>query len=278
MVAAAVIGGSVASAAIGANASGKAASQQGQSAQFANNYQLGTYLQNQRDTRPYIDVGQTANAQMINDVHDGTLGGQFTPDSFAPTSPGNSTFTQQDFQNNLDPGYGFQLNQGQQALQNSQAAQNGVMSGSALKGLIDYNQGAASTGYQNAYNRWLSTYNANQSAYQNSYNRWAGQQQNRYNVLSGLSNLGANTAVGAGTNNVSSANGASNAVIAQGNAQAAGTVGTANAINSGISNGSGYMYLNSLMNNNNSSYDTGFNGQNNATNQAGLDNFISGLS
>lgn len=261
MVAAAIIGGSVASAAIGANASGKAASQQGQSAQFANNFSLGTYEQSQRDQRPYIDVGHTAESDILNGLHDGSLGGTFN-------SPNGNTFTPDQFLQNQDPGYGFQLNQGQQALQNSQAAQSGVLSGAALKGLIGYNQGMASTGYQNAYNRWLSTN-------QNAYSQWQGQQSNRYGMLANLSSLGENAAVGAGNSGVGYANGMANTAQAIGNAQAAGTVGTANAINSGISNGSGYMYLNSLMNGGgNSSYDTGFNGQNNPANQAGLDNLM----
>lgn len=232
MVAAAVIGGSVASAAIGAGASRSAANSQGMSAQAAQNFNIGTYEQTQRDLRPYTDVGHTASAEIQNDLANGSLGG---------TSGIGTTFTPEDYLNNKDPGYQFQLDQGQQALQNSQAAGSGVLSGAALKGLIGYNQGMAATGYQNAYNRWLTSAQFGQ-------NQWLSQQQNRYGILSGQASLGENAASSSGNSGVGYATGGANAALAGGNAAAAGTVGAANAVTSGISNGSGYMYLNSLMN------------------------------
>lgn len=232
MVAAAVIGGSVASAAIGANASSRAAGQQQAGSQFAQNFELGTYEQTQRELGPYVNAGHAASSEIQNEIADGSLGGK---------SGIGTTFTPEDYLNNKDPGYQFQLDQGQQALQNSQAAGSGVLSGAALKGLIGYNQGMASTGYQNAYNRWLSSAQFGQ-------NQWLTQQQNRYGMLNGQVSLGENAASSSGNSGVGYAAGGANAAIAGGNAAAAGTVGTANAINSGISNGSGYMYLNSLMN------------------------------
>lgn len=225
--AAALVGGAAAlgGAAISANASKSAASSQAQSSSNALEMQLGTYEANNEMINPFVVAGQGATQTLDNDLYggNGTLGGNFTP---------------QDYLNNQDPGYGFQLNQGQQALQNSQASQDGVLSGSALKGLINYNQGAASTGYQNAYNRWLST------------------QQNTYGQLHDMATLGANAQLGVGTQNVNSANGASSALTNIGNAQASGTVGSANALSSGLSNGAGYYYLNSMLNNNNNNSTT----------------------
>jgi hypothetical protein len=55
----------------------------------------------------------------------------------------------------LDPGIQFQTQQGNLALQNSQAAKNGTLSGGALKDLIGYNQGMAGTGYQSAFDRYM---------------------------------------------------------------------------------------------------------------------------
>lgn len=146
------------------------------------------------------------------------------------------------------PGYQFQLNQGQQALQNSQAAQNGVLSGAALKSLVNYNQDYASTGYQNAYNRWLNTYNADQNAYQNGYNRWLSSQQNAYGQLHDMASLGQNSAAQVGNTGASYASSQANLMSNMGSAQAAGTVGSANAINSALSNGTGYYMLNGMLN------------------------------
>lgn len=212
--------GAVAGGAIAANGAKSAAGAQGQSATNALYNQMLMEVQSHNDTLPYIQTGSWAQGKFQQGLQDGTFGGKFTG---------------QDYLNNADPGYGFQLNQGQQALQNSQAAGSGVLSGAALKGLIGYNQGMASTGYQNAYNRWLSTQGQN------------------YGQLSGLMSLGENAAVGSGNAGVGYANGASSAAQNIGNARAAGDVGSANALSSGISNGAGYYALNNMLGGNKSS-------------------------
>lgn len=65
----------------------------------------------------------------------------------------NPQFTEQDFRN--DPGYQFRLEQGQQALERSQAARGGLLSGRALRETQELGQGLADQSYQDAYNRWL---------------------------------------------------------------------------------------------------------------------------
>jgi len=215
MVAAAVIGAGLGGALISSSASKSAANTQADAANNATAQQLAMYQQNQSNLQPYMQGGNTALSTLSGKMADGSLGGNFMP---------------ADYLANKDPGYDFQLNQGQQALQNSQAAGSGVLSGSALKGLINYNQGVASTGYQNAYNRWLSS------------------QQNTFGQLSGVAGLGESAAAGAGTTGAGYASGISNTITGAGNAQAAGTVGSANAISNGLSSGAGYMYLNGLLN------------------------------
>lgn len=224
MVAAAVIGAGLGGALISANASKSAANTQANAANAATAQQEGMYEQNQANLQPYMQGGNVALSSLNSKLASGALGGNFTP---------------ADYLANQDPGYAFQLAQGQQALQNSQAAQDGVLSGSALKGLINYNQGVASTGYQNAYNRWLQS------------------QQNTFGQLMGTATLGENAAAGAGTTGAGYANGISNTITGSGNAQAAGTVGSANAISNGLSNGSGYLYLNSLLSGNNGGVSSG---------------------
>jgi hypothetical protein len=63
-------------------------------------------------------------------------------------------FSPQDLEN--DPGYQFQLQQGNQALERSLAAQGMGQSGAALKAAQEYGQGLASQSYGDAYNRYLS--------------------------------------------------------------------------------------------------------------------------
>lgn len=54
-----------------------------------------------------------------------------------------------------DPGYQFQLAQGNKALDRTQSARGNYFSGDALRAAQDYGQGLASTTYGDAYNRFL---------------------------------------------------------------------------------------------------------------------------
>ena len=84
----------------------------------------------------------------------------------------------------IDPSYQFRLQQGQQALENSNAAR-GLNTGATAKGLLDYGQGAASQEYQNIYTRALQNYQTNANlgmasqnqAYNQALQPW--QQQNQ---------------------------------------------------------------------------------------------------
>lgn len=107
------------------------------------------------------------------------------------------------------PGYKFTKQQGLLATQNAAAAQGLGVSGNALAAASQYATGLASQNYQQYFNDY-----------------WANQ-NNRYNQLMGVMQLGANTAVGAGSNVASTA-------AATGQAQA----NAANALGSGISGAS----------------------------------------
>lgn len=61
-----------------------------------------------------------------------------------------------------DPGYLFNLQQGQQGLDRSLGAQGGLFSGNALKAASQYNQGYANNAFNDYYQRW-----ANQTGSQN---------------------------------------------------------------------------------------------------------------
>ena len=210
----AIGGGLVGSALINAYASNSAADKQVGAANNATQLQQEIYNQNQANLNPYMQQGNAAGTQLSSLLSSGAL---------------TSNFTAQDYLDNQDPGYQFQLQQGQQALQNSQAASNGVLSGSAMKDLINYNQGVASTGYQNAFNRWQS------------------QQTNTYNRLLGVAQLGENAAAGAGNTGATIGANEASTITGAGNAAAAGTVGTANAVTGAVNSGMGYYYLNNLL-------------------------------
>ena len=62
------------------------------------------------------------------------------------------------------PGMQWQMQQGTNAIQNQAAAQGLGAGGNVLKDLTKYGQGLASTYYNDAFNRALSTFNTNQSA------------------------------------------------------------------------------------------------------------------
>jgi hypothetical protein len=124
-------------------------------------------------------------------------------------------FDVEEFYNYGDPGYAFQLQQGNQALQNSAAAGSGALSGAALKDLIGYNQQFAGSAYNDAFNRYQT------------------QQGNIYSRLMGVSQLGQNSASGVGTQGVALAGNAGQAISNAGAAYGAGIVGAGNSLSQG---------------------------------------------
>ena len=197
MVAAAVIGSAVVGAAGSAYAgkqSGKAAQTQAASADRASQIQQENFEQTRKDLMPYKQAGDTSLSQLM---------GQMTPDGYF-----NQTYTGQDIYS--DPSYQFRLQQGQDAIQSSAAAQGGLLSGATLKALQNYGQDSASQEYGNAYNR----FNADQT--------------NRYNRLSNLVGIGQNAAAQVGNAGAQTAQAVANNTMSGANSIAAGQVASAN--------------------------------------------------
>jgi hypothetical protein len=92
------------------------------------------------------------------------------------------------------PGYKFQLQQGEQAIQNSAAATGGLLNGGTAKALDQYAQGLASTDYNNLFNQALTQY---QQSY-NIFNQNQANVFNRYADLAGLGQTSAQQLAGAG--------------------------------------------------------------------------------
>lgn len=196
MVAAAVVGAAtVAGSMYSSKQASKAAKTQAASADRASQIQQENFERTREDLMPYKQAGNTALGQLM---------GQMTPDGYF-----NQTYTGQDIYS--DPSYQFRLQQGQDAIQSSAAAQGGLLSGATLKALQGYGQDMASQEYSNAYNR----FNADQT--------------NRYNRLSNLVGIGQNAAAQVGNAGAQTSQAIANNTMAGANALAAGQIGSANA-------------------------------------------------
>ena len=124
-VAAAIAGGALGSAAIGAVASKSAAGAQSRAAGQANETQMAMYNQTNANLSPYRGVGNQASQ---------ALAGYYGLDGAV------SQGRYQQLLQNL-PGYQFQLNSGSQAVDRNLAAQGLLQSGAAGKALTQYGQG-----------------------------------------------------------------------------------------------------------------------------------------
>lgn len=182
----------------GANKQAKAATQaantQLEASREATQVQKDMYDQTRKDLMPYADAGRDSLSQLM---------GQMGANGYF-----NQTYTGQDIYS--DPSYQFRLQQGQNAIQSSAAAQGGLLSGATLKALQNYGQESASQEYSNAYNR----FNADQT--------------NRYNRLSNLVGIGQNAAAQQGNAGAQTAQAVANNTMAGANAQAAGTIAAGN--------------------------------------------------
>ena len=148
------------------------------------------------------------------------------------TQPFNASNWQQ-----LSPAYNFQLRQGQQGVLNADTSGQGALSGSAMKDLINYNQSAANTSFNSAFNQYQT------------------QQGNIFSRLSGIAGLGQSSANNTGQQGTTLAGQAAQSATNIGTAQAGGIVGSANAIAGGLSNAAPWL-----------AYGGGGNSNNNAAN------------
>lgn len=126
-------------------------------------YNRAQIAKNQENFRPYMEQGRAG----FNDLALATRD---------PNSWLNQKFTADNMME--DPGYQFRLDQGNQDINNSLAAKNGLLGGAALKATQRYAQDFASQEYGNAYSRFTNDRN------------------NRYSALSNLANIGVQGAAG----------------------------------------------------------------------------------
>lgn len=224
-VTAALVGGAVVGGAASAYSANKAASAQSNSANLAAQTQTGMFNTVNAQQAPYRNAGYSSlNALMAGTgIGPAVAGG---PAVGSLTKP----FSAQDLSQWMDPGYTFRLNQGLGALQNSQAATNGLVSGNSLRSLMDYGQQSASQEYAKAFDRYMSNQNA------------------IYNKLSNIAGLGQTSVNNTSQAGMQTASNVGSAQLASGAAQAAGYMGVGNAISSGVNNAMGWYLGNQYLN------------------------------
>ena len=211
-IAAAVVGGSVVTGLIGADAAGDAAAVQAGAADRSAALQKAMFDKQVELQEPWRKAGETALNKLI------PLATEYTP------------FGQDQFQ--ADPGYGFRMSEGMKALERSAAARGGLMSGSTLKGIQRFGQDLASQEYQNAFNRYQTERNA------------------RLNPLQSLANVGQTTAQQLGQAGSQMAVNVGDTMTSGAAARASGYVGQANALTGALGNYMNYQqsqnYLNAM--------------------------------
>lgn len=182
--AAAIVGG----AAISAGAAGDAADTQAASTQAGIDEQRRQYDLTRADQAPYREVG----ARSLGALEAGNN---------TPLDPASVQ---------MDPGYEFARQQGQQGIDRKTAAAGGRISGASLKAAAKFGTDYATTGYSTAYNR------VNQA------------RSDRLNRLAALAGIGQTSAQQTGAAGQGAANAISGMTTAQGNASGAATMAQGN--------------------------------------------------
>lgn len=221
--------------AIGAGAMGASAAQSGAKAQAdaANNaamLQKAQYDQTRSDLMPFMTAGTNVLPDLSAYQPAAQNRLQTAIDQTNANIPGvNGGMTTEWLRS--QPGYQWNLSQGEKALNNSAAARGlGLGSGAALKGAAQWATGLADNTYQTAWNtaqqRWADM-NQNVS---NIYNM----NQQGYNQLYSLADLGENAAAKSGTIGQAGAAAAGGNIAAAGQAIAAGDSAAAKNISGAI--------------------------------------------
>ena len=222
----------VASAAVGAYSSSKAAGAQTSAANRATDAQTAMFERQVELQEPFREAGLKGQNRLL----------EYLGLSEDKTVPGYGKYATAEFgmdKFQADPGYAFRMSEGMKALERSAAMRGGLLSGSNLKNTQRFGQDLASQEYQNAFNR----YQAERTGTLNPYASLAGVAQSSANTL--------------GTQAGQYGNAMASNIIGAGNAQASGYMGQANAISGGLGQGINFyqnrrildqnqQYLNSL--------------------------------
>jgi hypothetical protein len=213
-----------------ANAANKAQQLQAQEAQNALDFQKNEWSTTQANEAPWLSAGKSGleNLQAIL-----AEPGQGWNETFQPPTLE---------QAKQYPGYQFQEQQGEEALQNSAASKGALYSGNTQEALARYGQQSAQSDYSNVYNQAF-----------NEYQQRYGQYNNQLNRLAALSGVGQTAATSLGQQGQAAAGNVGNIDLTTGAQQgqdiqnaayqtASGYTGAANAI-TGAGNNTGNLMM-----------------------------------
>ena len=179
------------------------------------------YDQTRADYAPYLAAGTESVNRLATDLRPGGR--------FATTTPFNFQYDQ-----NADPGYGFRFDQGMRGVNASLAAKGMGISGAGIKGATEFGQGMGSQEYNNAFNRYVTGFNANTGERNALFNRLAGVSGTGQTATGQIGAQGANTASNIGASLMGSAANTGNAALA--------AAGIRNSAYGGAANVLGRMY------------------------------------
>jgi len=220
-VAGAVVGSSLISSMGASDAASTAAEASGRASDASVGEQRRQYDLNRTDQAPFLTAGTGA----VNQLAAGLApGGQF-----ASATPFNFQYNQ-----NTDPGYGFRFSEGMKALDRSAASRGGLLSGATLRGATRIGQDLAAGSRQNAFNEYVTGFNANTGERNQLYNRYAGVAGTGQTAANQIGAQGANMASNIGNAYMTSAANTGNAAMS--------AAGIRNSAYGGAANVLGRMY------------------------------------
>jgi len=218
---AAVIGSSLLGADSASSAADTAAQASGQASAASIAEQRRQFDIAQANQAPFLAAGTGA----VNRLGAGVgYGGEF-----GAATPFNFQYDQ-----NADPGYGFRFDQGMRAVNASMAAKGMGISGAGIKGATQFGQGMGSQEYNNAFNRYVTGFNANTGERNQLFNRLSGVAGTGQTATNQIGAQGANMASNIGNLNMTSAANTGNAALA--------AAGIRNSAFGGAANVLGRMY------------------------------------
>jgi hypothetical protein len=218
--------GAAGAAAIGAVGSIVAGGEQASGQEAAANTQQNMFNTIVGQEQPFLNAGYgaTNSLNQLMGLSPATGAGGTASGTSLPGGYLTQTFDPTQSQLTNYPGYQFQLQQGDLAVNSANSADGSALSGPALKSLMNYNQGLAASNYSNYFNQFQT------------------QQNNIFNRLNGIATMGQNAAGNLGTAGTQLGTG-----IAQAQAGAAASI--AGGISGATNNIGQSILLSNLMNN-----------------------------
>ena len=229
-VSAVTAGASIFGSLISADAAGDAADTAAGASREASAASIGEqrrqYDLSRADYAPYLAAGTESVNQLATDLRPGGRFAFATPFDFR-------------YDPNADPGTAFRFKQGMEALDRSAASQGRLMGDP--KRSIRFGQDLASQEYNNAFNRYVTGFNANTGERNQLYNRLAGVAGTGQNAVGSVTAQGATTAGNIGNAYMTSAANTGNAAMAAAGQRQSAFGGAANMLgrmygNKGFSN------------------------------------------